>query len=94
MTAAINPSTGYYEIGRMFLNVIFLFIVFFTISNEPSSVLKICKVVLLVSLLQSVIGILQYYDVAFSDLPGANPKPFGLMANRNLFIMEALVLCH
>jgi O-antigen ligase len=47
----------------------------------------------MVSLFQSFVGILQYYDLAFTELPGANAKPFGLMSNRNLFgSAQALML--
>ena len=90
---AINPSAGYYETARHFLNIILLFIVFVTIQKEESQLLKICQAILLMSVVQSFVGILQFYDLAFSDLPGANEKPFGLMANRNLFgSAQALVI--
>ena len=93
LTLAINPAAGYYEVARHFLNLVLLFVVFITIQNEESQILKICKAILLMSLIQSFVGILQYYDLAFEDIPGANAKPFGLMANRNLFgSAQALVL--
>ena len=83
--SAINPSPGYYETARHFLNIILLFIVFITVQKEEPQLVKICKAILLMSLIQSCIGIMQYYGVAFTDLPGAEPRPYGLMANRNLF---------
>lgn len=93
LVTAVNPSAGYYETARNFLNVILLFLIFVTAQKEESKLLRICKAILLVSIIQSFVGILQFYDVAFSDLPGANAKPFGLMANRNLFgSAQALVI--
>lgn len=90
---AINPSPAYYEVSRHFLNLILLFIVFVIVQKEDAQLLKICKAVLLMSLIQSLVGIMQFYEVAFDDLPGANAKPYGLMANRNLFgSAQALVL--
>lgn len=83
--SATNPSPGYYETARHFLNTILLFIVFVTIQNEQTKLLTICKAIMLMSLIQSFVGIMQYYEVAFTDLPGAEPKPYGLMANRNIF---------
>ena len=82
---AVNPSAGYYETARHFLNIIFLFLVCITIQKEELQLLKICKAILLMSLIQSFVGIMQYYELAFVDMPGADPKPYGLMANRNLF---------
>lgn len=91
--SAINPSAGYYETARHFLNLILLFGVFVTAQKEEGQILKLCKAVLLMSIAQSLAGILQYYDLAFTDLPGANAKPFGLMGNRNLFgSAQALVI--
>ena len=84
MSGAVNYKEGYFEISRHLLNLVFLFIVMTTVMQEGSSLLKICLGVMLVSLLQSFIGILQAYDIAFTELPG-NYKPYGLMTNRNLF---------
>ena len=93
LVSSINPSAGYYEIARHFLNLILLLLVYITVQKEGSQILKVCKAILLMSLIQSFVGIIQYYDLAFADLPGANAKPFGLMANRNLFgSAQALVL--
>lgn len=84
MANAINVKEGYYEVSRHVLNLIFLFLVMTTVINEEPKILNICKSLLLVSMLHSFVGILQNYGIAFTDLPG-NYKPYGLMANRNLF---------
>jgi len=93
MFSAINYREGYYEVSRHLMNIILLFFVMTTISKEETQIVKLCKVLVLVSLFQSFVGILQYYDVAFTELPGANANPFGLMSNRNLFgSAQALIL--
>ena len=81
---SINPGAGYYETARNFLNIILLFVVMVITTNEEFKIIKIFKALLIVSLVNSFIGILQNYNIAFAQLPG-NFKPYGLMANRNLF---------
>ena len=93
MFSAINYREGYYEVSRHLMNIILLFFVMITVSKEETQILKLCKVLVVVSIFQSFVGILQYYDVAFTELPGANAKPYGLMSNRNLFgSAQALLL--
>lgn len=81
---AINPMEGYYEISRYALNLILLYIIMTTIIREESQILKICKVLTIMAFAQSLIGIMQNYDLGFTELPG-NVVPFGLMGNRNVF---------
>jgi O-antigen ligase len=81
---SINPSAGFFEISKHFLLLVFLVLSILVLQKEPAAALIICKGITLAAIAQSLVGILQYYDVAFADLPGANAKPFGLMANRNL----------
>jgi O-antigen ligase len=85
LSSAINIAEGYYQVARHFLVLVLLIAVIITIRHEESQVLKLCKAFILVSLVQSVVGIFQFYELGFTDLPGANEKPYGLMANRNLF---------
>lgn len=92
MSNAINFAEGYYEISRQLLFLVVLFVIMTTVAQEPEATLRICKTVTIVAILQSLVGIFQYYDIAFTDLPG-NFIPYGLMANRNLFgSAEALVI--
>ncbi len=92
MFSAINYREGYYEVSRHLLNIILLFFVMTAIAKEESQIVKLCKALVLVALVQSFVGILQYYDVAFAELPGTT-KPYGLMSNRNLFgSAQALML--
>ena len=84
LTGAINYREGYWEISRHLLHLVLLFIIMTAVIQESSQLLKICCIVTIVSLLQSIVGILQFYEIAFTGLPG-NYKPYGFMTNRNLF---------
>lgn len=81
---AINPAEGYYEVSRSFLNVILLFSIISAIREEDTAALKLCKALTVMAIIQSFVGVLQYYELGFNYLPG-NYTPYGLMANRNLF---------
>jgi O-antigen ligase len=84
LASSINPVEGYYEVSRSFLNVLVLFLITTAVREEASAPFKLCKALTLMAIIQSFVGILQYYDLGFTYLPG-NFKPYGLMANRNLF---------
>lgn len=81
---AINPIEGYYEVFRHFLNIILLLAITVAVREESNAPLKLCKALTVMAIIQSFVGILQYYDLGFNYIPG-NYKPYGLMANRNLF---------
>jgi O-antigen ligase len=82
---SVNPTAGFYEVIRPLLQLVLLFFIIEMIASDDTSVLKICKVFVVIGLIQSLVGILQFYHIAFLNLPGANALPYGLMANRNLF---------
>jgi O-antigen ligase len=84
LTAALNYREGYWEIGRHLLHLVLLFIIMTAVAQEPAQLLKICCAVTIISLLHGLVGILQFYEIAFTSLPG-NYKPYGFMTNRNLF---------
>ena len=84
MANAVNIAEAFYPVSRYFLQLLLLFIIMNTVMNEEPQVLKICKAIMLLSIVQSMIGILQYYGMGFEKIPG-NFTPYGLMANRNLF---------
>ncbi len=81
---AINYHEGYYEISRHLLHLILFFIVLQAVIQEPAKLKSIFYVLTIVALLHSVVGIFQFYEIAFTQLPG-NFKPYGFMTNRNLF---------
>ena len=92
LTGAVNYHEGYYEISRHLLHLVLLYIIMNAVTQESPGLLKICCIVTLVALLQGIVGILQFYEIAFTGLPG-NYKPYGFMTNRNLFgSAQALVL--
>ena len=84
LTGAINYREGYWEIGRHLLHLVLIFIIMTAVAQEPAQLLKICCAVTIISLLHGLVGILQFYEIAFTNLPG-NYKPYGFMTNRNLF---------
>ena len=84
LTVATNYREGYWEIGRHLLHLVLLFIIMTAVAQEFALVLKICCAVTTISLLHGLVGILQFYEIAFTSLPG-NYKPYGFMTNRNLF---------
>src|SRR4026207_2479428 len=89
---AINYHEGYYEISRHLLHLVLFFIVLQAVIQEPGKLKSIFYILTIVALLHSLVGILQYYELAFTQLPG-NFKPYGFMTNRNLFgSAQALLL--
>ncbi|HMJ48436.1 MAG TPA: O-antigen ligase family protein [Ferruginibacter sp.] len=85
LSASINKAAGYYEIARHLLYLVLLFICMNATRNGEVKIIKICNTIVVMALIQSFIGIFQYYELAFTEIPGANAFPFGLMSNRNLF---------
>lgn len=93
MWGAINYREGYYEIARHCLLILLIIIVWVITMQEETALLKLCKVIVFVAMFHALVGILQFYEIGFTKIPGANAKPFGLMANRNLFgSAQALLL--
>jgi len=90
--SAINYHEGYYEMSRHLLHLVLFFIVLQAVIQEPGKLKSIFYVLTIVALLHSLVGILQFYELAFTQLPG-NYKPYGFMTNRNLFgSAQALLL--
>ncbi len=85
LNSAINSAAGYYELTRHLLNLLLLFILMEAVRREMLHILIVAKVIAVISILHSLIGILQFYGIGFLNIPGANAQPFGLMANRNLY---------
>jgi O-antigen ligase len=89
---AINLQEGVYEIARYSLHIVLLLFVMTTVQGEATFISNLSKALVIASIAHSVIGIMQYYEVAFTGLPGANPKPYGLMGNVNLFASAQMLL--
>jgi O-antigen ligase len=84
-SSAINPQEGFFEIAKQLLFLLALLLITITVQREEPQLLKLCKALACVAIIQGLVGIMQYYEMAFTEVPGANAKPYGLMANRNLF---------
>ncbi len=92
MFNAINIREAFYETSRAFLNLILFIIVVVAVYNGRSKIVHVCKALTVLALLHSIIGIFQYYQIGFMNIPG-NFRPYGLMTNRNLFgSAQALLL--
>lgn len=86
MLFAINPSLAYYEIARHLLNLILLVLIMTAISQNEDAILKLSKAMTVMAIIQSTIGILQLYQLAFEFIPGNRGfLPYGLMGHRSLF---------
>ena len=85
LSNSINPSAGYYDIARQLLLLALLFIGIQMLASNDGFMLRISKAVMVMGTVHAAIGIMQLNGMAFTQLPGANALPYGLMANRNLF---------
>ncbi len=85
LVSAVNPMTGVYEVSRTFFNLALLYIIADIVVQNKNLVPVICRIIVFTGALHAVIGLMQNFQLAFNDLPGANALPYGLMANRNLF---------
>jgi O-antigen ligase len=92
VSSAINAPEAWYQVAKYLLLLVLLFLVTVTTRHEESKVLGLCKAFILSAIIQSIVGIFQYYGLAFTDIPGANATPYGLMANRNLFGSAQMLL--
>jgi len=84
MIFSYNVTEGFYRISRWFLQLALLLCIVITVTRESDQLYKVCRLLVLMGILQGVVGIFQFHGIAFSSLPGQGP-PYGLMANRNLF---------
>jgi O-antigen ligase len=64
--------------------MLLLFVLTNMSEQEENYLVNICKVLSVVALVQFIIGLSQFYDGAFTDIPGNFP-PYGVMANRNFY---------
>ncbi len=89
---SINPSAGYFDIVRFLLFAIFLIICYVIIKQKTATILVLCKVISIMGIVHSLIGISQYYGTSFLEY-SAEGITNGLMANRTLFASaQALLL--
>jgi O-antigen ligase len=81
---AINITEGVFELMKLFLSVAFLYVATLAINGREDGIVILVKSVVVSGMLLSLIGICQYYCVAFGSIPG-NYAVYATMANKNLF---------
>ena len=69
---------------KLFLSVAFLYVATLAISRREDGVVILVRCVAVCGMLLSIIGVCQYYCVAFSSIPG-NYAVYATMAHKNLF---------
>ena len=84
LTNAINITEGVFEIMKLFLSVAFLYVATLAINRREDGIVILVKSVVVSGMFLSIIGICQYYCVAFSSIPG-NYVVYATMAHKNLF---------
>ena len=89
---AINASEGLYISLRYWLYIITAVVVMIAVRQETELLPKVLKALVVVSILQSLVGIFQFYGIAFTNIPPQQSPPYGLMGNRNLFASAQVLL--
>ena len=81
---AINLAEGIFEWLKIFLSMTFLYVASLIIGSNKNSILILTKSVVVTGMILAVIGICQYYHIAFNTIPG-NFVVYATMAHKNLF---------
>lgn len=84
MTKAVNVTEGIFELMKTFLSFTFLYITAIIIGNNEDGICLLTRSVIISGMILAVIGILQYYRLAFNFIPG-NYYVYATMAHKNLF---------
>jgi O-antigen ligase len=88
---AINRGEGIFELLKILLALVFLFLAAAVLSPRQNSVPILAKAITIAATALSLIGICQYYFLAFNSIPG-NYLIYGTMANKNLFASVLLLI--
>lgn len=81
---AINMSEAFFELLRTALAVVLLVLAVVFFGKDTSFKSSLTKGMVISGFVQALIGVCQYYDIAFTSLPG-NSIPYGTMANKGLY---------
>lgn len=84
LSQAINISEGIFELLKTFLSLTFLFLATLILQSNRKGIPILIRSITISGLALSVIGICQYYQLAFNSIPG-NSFVYGTMVNRNLY---------
>jgi len=88
---AVNLTEGIFEWLKIFLNMAFFYAATRVIGRDKNGILILTRAVIISGMIHAVIGIMQYYDLAFTFIPG-NFKIYGTMANKNLFASAVFLM--
>ncbi|HMO39717.1 MAG TPA: O-antigen ligase family protein [Saprospiraceae bacterium] len=80
---SVNITESIFFIARNFLFFLSFLLMLILLSRHPNP-LTITKALTLALIALSYIGVFQFYDFAFTFIPG-NPRPTGISGNRNLY---------
>jgi O-antigen ligase len=91
LAQATNRGEGIFELLKILLALVFLFLATAVLSSNQNNIPSLAKTITLAAIVLSLIGICQYYLLAFNSIPG-NYLIYGTMANKNLFASALLLL--
>ncbi len=80
---SVNITESIFFIARSFLFFLSFLLMLILLGRQPNP-LTIAKALTLILIVLSYIGVFQFYDFAFTSIPG-NPRPTGISGNRNLY---------
>jgi len=81
---AINLADGVFEWLKILLSFIFLYVACLILARNKAGLLILARSVIVTALILGLIGICQYFQIAFTAIPG-NHAIYATMANPNLF---------
>lgn len=84
ISQAINIQESMYVICRQGLFFATFLLFFALFKQNKINIAGLSQMLTVILLIQSIVGILQAYDIAFTSIPG-NPHPTGFSGNRNLY---------
>lgn len=84
LLGAINVLEGLFEFLKLCVGIIFFGMAALIFASTSNSISRLTKAMIVASFASAIIGIFQYYGVAFDFLPGYY-LIYGTMVNKNLF---------
>jgi O-antigen ligase len=84
LTKSINLADGVFEWLKLFLSLTCLYLASLILGRNQASLSFLTKSVILAALIMGLIGLGQYFQIGFTEIPGNNIL-YGTMVNANLF---------
>ncbi len=91
LTKAVNLTEGIFEWLKLFLNMAFFYAASQILGRHKNEFLILTRAVIISGMMHSVIALCQYYDIAFTFIPG-NFNICGTMANKNLLASAVFLM--